>query len=283
MSPLPTGFPTNDAQDDFQRARRRQALRRLGRRFERGGADIDLILPFDEVVAELGRTGQRDIGLQMIDLDSVVGTVDRTGGGNFDRQFAPTSSRVRVRWERIAEAMRRGGSLPPISVFRIGDMHFVRDGHHRVSVARALGLTQLEARVVDISTRVGADRALTLADLPLKGHERLFRERVPLGVEARSRVVLTDPRRYGEMAEAVEAWGFRTMQDRAELIGREEAARLWFTEEFVPVLAMLHEAGLVKAGASDADAYITVSAARYQLMRTQEWSPEVLDRLRAQR
>jgi hypothetical protein len=279
VPPLPTGFPANDAQDDFQRARRRQAMRRLGRRFERGGADIDVILPFDEVVAELGRTGQRDLGLQLIDLDSVVGTVDRTGGGNFDRQFSPTSSRVRVRWERIAEAMRRGGSLPPISVFRVGEVHFVRDGHHRVSVARALGLTQLEARVVEISTRIGADRALTLADLPLKGHERLFRERVPLPTDARDRVALSDPWRYGELAEGVEAWGFRTMQDRAELLGREHVARLWFTEEFVPVVAMLHEAG-IRAGATDADAYATVSAARYRLMRTQEWSPEVLSALR---
>ncbi len=283
MPSLPTGFPVNDAQDDFSRARRRQALRRLGRRFERGGSDIDLILPFDEVVAELGRTGERDLGLQLVDLDSVVGTVDRTGGGNFDRRFAPTSARVRVRWERIAETMHRGGTLPPISVFRVGEVHFVRDGHHRVSVARALGLTQLEARVVEVSTRVGAERALTLADLPLKGHERLFRERVPLPPNARERVVLGDPWRYGQLAEGVEAWGFRTMQDRAELLGRDQVASLWFEEEFVPVVAMLHEAGLVDPGSTDADAYFTVSAARYKLMRTHEWSPEVLERLRQER
>lgn len=283
MPSLPTGFPANDAQDDFSRARRKQAIRRLGRRFERGGADIDVILPFDEVVAELGRVSERDLGRQLVELDSIVGTVDRGGQGNFDRRFSPTSSRVRVRWERIAEQMRRGGELPPISVFRVGEVHFVRDGHHRVSVARAHGLTHLEAHVVEVSTRVGAGRELTLADLPLKGHERLFRERVPLGPTGRARVALSDPWRYGELAESVEAWGFRVMQDRAELVTREENARLWFEEEFVPVVAMLHDAGLVTARQTDADAYFSVSSTRYRLMRTQEWTPEVLERLRMQR
>jgi len=282
MPPLPTGFPANDAQDDFSRARRRQAVRRLGRRFERGGADIDVILPFDEVVAELGRLGERDLGLQLVELDSIVGTVDRGGQGNFDRRFAPTSSRVRVRWERIAEQMRRGGELLPISAYRVGEVHFVRDGHHRVSVARAHGLTHIEAHVVEVSTRIGAGRELTLADLPLKGHERLFRERVPLGPPALERVVLSDPWQYGELAEGVEAWGFRATQDRAELLGREASARLWFEQEFLPVVATLHDAGLVASDQTDADAYLVVSAAKYRLMRTQDWTPEVIARLRAE-
>lgn len=279
MPPLPTGFPVNDAQDDFSRARRRQAMRRLGRRFERGGADLDMILPFDEVVAELGRVAERDLGLQLVELDSVVGTVDRTQG-SFDRSFAPVNSRVRVRWERIAEQMRRGGELPPISVYRVGAVHFVRDGHHRVSVARAQGLTHLEARVVEVTTRVAADRELTLAGLPMKGHERLFRERVPLVPAARTRVVLTDPWCYGQLAEGVEAWGFRVMQDRADFLSREENARLWFEDEFVPVVAMIRDAGLAGARQTDADAYFAISSARYRLLRTQEWTPEIIERLR---
>lgn len=282
MPARPTGFPSNDAQDDFSRARRKQARRKLARRFERGGADVDLILPFEEVVSALGRTGERDLGVQSVELDTVVGTVDREGGG-FDRSFAPTTSRVRVRWERIAERMRRGGDLPPISVYRVGEMHFVRDGHHRVSVARALGLTHLDGRVVEVSVRVGAERALTLADLPKKGHERLFRERVPLPVEAMAGLRLTDPWAYGELAEGVEAWAFRVMQDRAELFSREEVARLWYEEEFAPVVEMLREAELASPKQTDADAFLALSGARYRLARTQEWSPEVIERLQRER
>src|SRR5438045_8864587 len=121
--------------------------------------------------------GERYLALRPIPLDSIVGTVDRAR--EFDRRFRPTSARVRGRWQRIAEAQRRGQAMPPISVYRIGDMHFVRDGHHRVSVARAMGREDIDAYVTEVQTAVGSDRTLRPAALPLKGHERVFNERVP--------------------------------------------------------------------------------------------------------
>ena len=95
------------------------------------------MLPFEEVVEALGRTGQHDLGLQVVPLDAIVGSVDRAV--DFDRGLRPTSARLRSRWERIAAAQRRGEALPPVSLYKIGDLYFVRDGHHRVSVAKSLG------------------------------------------------------------------------------------------------------------------------------------------------
>ncbi|MEA2220745.1 MAG: hypothetical protein QOJ35_3371, partial [Solirubrobacteraceae bacterium] len=210
--PRDTGFPSQDAQDDFMRARRRRVFAQLSAVLRLEPGDVDVMLSFDEVIHALGRVGQRDLGLQMIELDSIVGTVNRHK--EFDREFRPTSSRARARFERIAEAARRGVALPPIEVYRVGELHFVRDGHHRVSVARALGHPDIEADVTEVFTRVGASRPLRLGDLPLKSHERLFRERVPLPPEAQERIQLTDPTRYDELAEGVEAWGFRAMQSR---------------------------------------------------------------------
>jgi hypothetical protein len=138
-----TGFPTQDAQTDFSRARRRQLLARLAGRLRREPDDVNVILPFDEVVGALGMRGERRLGLKTIPLDSIVGTVDRSR--EFDRSFRPTSRRVRRRWEGIAEAVRRGQSMPPIDIYKIGDLYFVRDGHHRVSVARSLGLDKIDA------------------------------------------------------------------------------------------------------------------------------------------
>ncbi|MDQ3739552.1 MAG: chromosome partitioning protein ParB [Actinomycetota bacterium] len=272
-----TGFPSRDATDDFMRARRRQTLRRLAQRVARTPGDVDVILPFDEVVAELGRVGERELGLQTVALDSVVGTVDKPHG--FDRSFRPTTPHVRGRWERIAQAMRRGEPIPPVSLYRVGDVHFVRDGHHRVSVARALGLREIDAYVTEVRTRVGAEGSLTLADLPVKGHERLFRERVPLPREAAERVVLSDPWKYGDLAEGVEAWGFRASQERGELLDRATTARAWFEHEFVPVVAMLRDAGLVGDDETEADAYERLGGERYQLMRTMEWSEDIVRRL----
>lgn len=273
-----TGFPTSDAQDDFLRARRRQVLSRLGTALRREPDDIDLMLPFDEVIDALGRVSERDLGHQTIAVASIVGTVNR--GKEFDREFRPTSSRVRLRFERIASAQRRGEPMPPIDVYRIGDVHFVRDGHHRVAVARAHGRTEIDAHVVEVVTRVAADASIRMGDLPLKGHERLFHERVPLPRDARARVVMSDPEQYGQLAEGVEAWGFRLQQAAGECLDRKQVAARWFEEEFAPVVAMLREAELVGRKETDADAYLRLSADRYRLMRTQDWSDEAIDRVR---
>lgn len=274
-----TGFPAADAQSDFLRARRDRSLSRLAGRMRRDPGDVNVILPFEEVVAALGRTGERSLGLKVIALDSIVGTVDRTA--DFDRRFRPTSARVRGRWERIAQAMRRGESMPPISVFRIGDLHFVRDGHHRVSVARALGRSDIDAYVTEVSTSVPLASGMRVGDLPVKGHERLFRERVPLEPAAAARLRLSDPWAYGKLAEGVEAWGFRLGQDRGDLLSRREIARLWLADEYEPVVAMLDEAGMIGSG-TETDAYMRVAEERYRLLRTHAWSEEIVQRLRGE-
>jgi hypothetical protein len=271
-----TGFPTQDARTDFSRARRRQVLTRLARNLRREPNDVDLILPFEEVVEALGLRGERYLGLQTIPLDSIVGSVDRAR--DFDRRFRPTSARVRGRWQRIAEAQRRGQAMPPISVYRIGDMHFVRDGHHRVSVARAMGRKDIDAYVTEVQTAVGPGERLTAADLPRKGHERVFFERVPLPPEARARIRVSDPWDYAKLAEGVEAWGFRLMQHRLEFMTREEVAAEWFREDYEPIVAALRDAGLIGDG-TETEAYMRVVSERYRLMRTHVWDEGVLERL----
>jgi hypothetical protein len=273
-----TGFPSADAQDDFSRARRSQLLAELGRRLRREPDDVALILPFDEVVDALGMVGEVELGLQTIPLDSIVGTVDRTR--DFDRGFRPTTPRVRGRWQRIAAAQRRGEAFPPIAVYRVGDLHFVKDGHHRVSVAKSLGREDIDAYVTQVRTRVDTGEGLRLGDLPLKSHERLFTERVPLRPEQRARVRPSDPWDYGHLAEGVEAWGFRLMQERREYMDREEVAQTWFDEDFEPIVATLREGDFIRSSETEADAYMRVVRARYELLRTHEWSDEILDRLR---
>jgi hypothetical protein len=272
-----TGFPRADAQTDFGRARRRRAMARLAARLRREPDDVDLILPFEEVVEALGYEGERRLGLRTIALDSIVGTVDRSR--EFDRSFRPTSSRVRPRWEGIALAERSGRAMPPIDVYRVGELHFVKDGHHRVSVARAQGRDTIDAYVTEVITSVGPEREIRLADLPLKSHERLFFERVPLPAELRSRVRPSKPSYYAELAECVEAWGFRLIQATKEHLSREQVAERWFHDEYEPVVEMLKEAGL-HGHATDADAYMAVIALRYLLLRTHEWDENVLNALR---
>jgi hypothetical protein len=147
-----------------------------------------------------------------------------------------------------------------------------------VSVARALARIDIDAYVTEVVTRIDADKAMKLSDLPLKSHERVFFERVPLPAPARTEIVLSDPTDYDELAEAVEAWGFRATQSRGEPLDREQTALLWLETEYRPVVAMLREAGLVE-GRTDTEAYMSVAAERYRLLRTHDWSEDVLHRV----
>ena len=272
-----TGMPETDASFDFARERRRRVVSRLSQRLRLAPGDVNVILPFDEVVKALGRRGERRLGLESIPLDSIVGTVDR--GREFDRSFRPTSNRSRTRWERIATAQRQGKSMPPIDVYRIDELHFVKDGHHRVSVARAMGFESIDAYVTEVLTTVRPGAGVKQIDLPLKSHERLFRERVPLPPEAAKKIELSDEWRYAGLAEGVEAWGFRVMQDRHEPMDREQVAKAWFSEEYEPVIEMLREADLI-GRSTETEAYIRVATLRFLTLGTHEWTEEVIERLR---
>ena len=275
--PPDTGFPRADVENDFLRARRRQVLARLAQRLRRAPDDVNVILPFDEVVAALGRRGERALGLQAIELDTIVGTVDSSR--DFDRRFRPTSGRVRERWERLALAQRRGEAIPPIDVYRIGGMHFVIDGHHRVSIAMATGATTIEAYVTDVLTQLPPRGIRGRRDLLCRSYERIFRARVPLPAADLAKITVTDPWSYAELGEAVEAWGFRYMQDKGRFLDRAEVARHWYAEEFVPVVRMMRAADLI-GSRTEAEAYMRVAAERYRLIMTHDWNDEIIERLR---
>lgn len=274
-----TGFPRADAEHDFLRARRRQVLSRLAKWLRGEPDDVNIMLPFHEVVEALGWQSERRIGLRVIQLDSIVGSVDR--GRDFDRRFRPTSGRVRERWERLALAARRGENIPPIEVYRVGGLHFISDGHHRVSVAHAQGLSTIDAYVTEVRTKLNPEGVRYRGDLIVKDYRRLFLERVPLTGEARASIVLTEAESYGALGEHVEAWGFRVMQDEATFLDRTVVAQRWYEAEYEPVVRMLRQAELI-GSRTEAEAYLWVAAERYRLIRTHRWDDEVIAAVRAQ-
>jgi hypothetical protein len=126
------------------------AFRRLAhqrRRDARKGAAELVYLPEDSGWVSLAQ--RRQLGIQAVEVGSIVGTVDRHKAASFDRSFHPPDW-SRGRWTLMYRAARRGTTMPPISVYRVGDDHYVRDGHHRVSVARATGANAIDADVVEL-------------------------------------------------------------------------------------------------------------------------------------
>ena len=103
------------------------------------------------MISALGFRGEYYLGLRTIRLDTVVGTVEKAR--DFDRRFRPASEHDRQRWEQLDVAERDGAVIPPIEVLRVGGLHFVKDGHHRVSVAMTTGQEMIDADVTVVLTQ----------------------------------------------------------------------------------------------------------------------------------
>ncbi len=266
-------FYESQAGGDFDRERRRRAFHRIATRLRQAPDDVDEMLPFDEVVEALGSGAQRGPRACRSSRSTRSSARSIAVASQFDRAFRPMTAELRDRWQRVAAARRSGVALPPIDVYRVGGLHFVEDGHHRVSVARALGDDTIEARVREISTSVGASPDLRTSELPLKQHERIFFERVPLPQGLRHRVRLTDEWRYAQLATLVEAGGFRESHARGRLVSREELAEQWYHDQFEPIVAAMREAEIGGPG-TDADRYLRFVMLRFLLLYTTDWSDE---------
>ena len=160
------------ARDDFRRARLRAKLERIvaflaGRSSE--------LLRYKEVRRKLGGTNQVERGLQDIPVDAIVGSVNRYR--DFTRHFLPKQDEDAARWVGVRVAMASLAGLPPIEVYQIGQVYFVLDGNHRVSVARQLGSSHIQAYVTEVETKVPLTpdvrpEDLTLKDAPSGGHKQ---------------------------------------------------------------------------------------------------------------
>ena len=168
--------------------------------------------------------------------------------------------------------------MPPIEVFRLGELHFVIDGHHRVSVARAHGDTHIDAQVREVQTKVPVSDELVLRDLLRTLHEREFDERVPLPPAARARIELTEAWRYEQLSKHVESWAFRASQVDGRLLSRVAAAEAWFREEYEPIADALEELGIGGPG-TRTTRFLRVVLLRDLLLSTGGWSDELLERL----
>lgn len=276
-----TGSPRADAESDFLRARRHQVLSALADKVRSEDNAVNETLSFSEVVDALGRRGERRLGMQVIPVDQIVGSVDKVR--DFDRRFRPTSGRSRQRWENMARMTRTGESFPPIEVYKLGNLYFVRDGHHRVSVARAMGTSLIEADVTEIDTVIPTDGIGGRRDLDGKNWALRFLQRVPLTGERRAAILCTDPENYHRLAEMVEAWACRLMHAEGAYFDKQTMAVRWFDEEYSNVLALIDEAGVRGPGESGADAYLRVAGERYRLLREHEWNSEVMEMIAPKR
>lgn len=235
------------------------------------GANTDLI-SYDEVAKRLRSRQQIEMGTRTVPLNQILGSVGRYR--DFTRTFLPRTRVNPERWARIDSIMHSLAGYPPIELYKIGEVYFVRDGNHRVSVARANGLTSIEAYVTELETAVD----LTLDDFErdnwiIKIERTEFEQETRLGeLRPDADVAFTEPGRYPILLRHIKVHQYLRNLD-LERDGADyrlewpDAVQSWYDNIYLPVVDAIRRDGLLKSfpRRTEADLYLWIAYHREML------------------
>jgi hypothetical protein len=248
------------AKEDFDRALTKGMLSRV-LAFLRGKSRD--LLPFDEVRQRLPIQGQRYIGNIIVPIKNIVGSQGRYL--DFDRAFLPLQSRTKERWASIDRAHLEQVELPPVELYKIGDIYFVKDGNHRVSVARERGQEFIDAHVIEIIVPVSLTVDTQVDDLELKEKQARFLDQTGLHRSRpdgpyETRVLET----YDELMEHIRTHRWYLGEKLGRQPTLEEASVSWYDQVYAPLVRAIQAQGLDRtlSNVDEPDLYLWI--AKYQ-------------------
>jgi Domain of unknown function (DUF4032) len=253
----------NQVDQDFRDARFRAFLNAI-----RGALrqQPTTLLPFEEVRGRVFIRGQRDAGFQTVPLDRIVGSEGRYT--DFDRLFLPLSDRTRDRWKSISRAQYQEIPLPPVELYQIGQIYFVRDGNHRISVARQRGQVDIDAHVIELKTDVPLTPELDQRDLLLKEEQSDFLEWTNLAqLRPGASIEISELGGYLDLTRHIEGHRYFLSLERGQEVSAEEAITHWYDTVYLPLIAAIRRSGIVEAfgGRTEADLYLWIMDHRHYL------------------
>lgn len=251
------------AQAHFEDARRRALLGAVLDTFTRRPSNM---LSFEEVRARLNVRGQRYLGHQTVPIDHIIGSEGRYS--DFDRRFLPRSNKLKQRWSNIDVAYAQDVDLPPVDLYKLGDVYFVRDGNHRVSVARQLGQSFIDAYVIELLVDVPLTPDLSIRDLLLKEEYSDFLEWTNLHqLRPDERIEFSELGGYLDLVRHINAHRYYLGNERGRDIGRDEAVADWYDAIYLPIVRVIREQGVLRhfPGRTEADLYRWIMEHRWYM------------------
>lgn len=259
------------ALQDFREARRRAALQEV---ISRITGDSAKLFSFAEVSQKLKSEGGVDKGIQQIPLDSIVGSCGRHE--DFNRTFLPLRESDKERWAQVWLHVNKTGldHITPILVYQLGDVYFVSDGNHRVSVARKLGATHISAHVTALETKVSLSPLDHADDLIIKAEYAAFLEKSRLA-ESRPQADLrvTVPGKYWIIEAQIEAHCFLVPGKQEEPVSYQEAAIYWYDGVYQSVVQVIRDRDLLQEfpERTETDLYLWIFEHRADLKQNLAW------------
>jgi hypothetical protein len=224
------------------------------------------LLPFDEVKNKLEICFARDSGIQTIPIDNIVGSEGRYR--SFTKRFLPLAEDLRDRWKKVNQAHYFRRDLPPVELYKVGDVYFVKDGHHRISVARTKGVRHIEAIVYEYECDVPLDKETDLEKLAIQETYHQFLKETELGKNRPNPgLQLTLLGGYPILMEHIQAHKHYL----EEVTGREmplsEVACSWYDTVYTPLAEAIRKNRIMKEflHRTETDFYIWVVKNRRKL------------------
>jgi nucleotide-binding universal stress UspA family protein len=263
----------SSALNDFNEARLLASMQEVLARIT--GKSNEL-LSYEEVAHKLKLNVRTERGVFEIPIKSIVGSVGRYT--DFNRSFLPLvgNEAERERWARVKAAIDdpAGSGWPPIEVYKVGDVYFVLDGNHRVSVARTEGFTTIQAHVIEVKTDIQLLPDIQPDDLIIKAEYADFLAETDFNdVRPGIDLSLTAPGQYKRLLDHISVHRYFMGLDYQREISNPEAIAHWCDTVYLPVVEPIRERGLLRwfPGRTETDLYLWVSEHRAALEKELGW------------
>lgn len=248
------------ANQDFNRALNRASWKKILSWLTGGD---NKLLPYDEVRARLPIRGQHYIGHRQVPIEKIVGSMGRYN--DFDRAFLPTQNRTKERWISIDKAHYSDIPLPPVELYKIGDLYFVKDGNHRISVARERGQIDIDAYVTEIDVPIKLTSDIKIDDLTKKEQQVDFMLGTNLhAIRPTAEVDLSDPELYPVLQEHISTHRWYLGIERGAEVSYEEAVGSWYDRVYLPLVEDIRAQELLKSFPDHTEADIYLWLVEYQ-------------------
>ena len=242
--------------EDFSKAKQRAHLQTV---FNTLSWKNTRLLSFYEVTALLKPKNETYRGMQTIEVSKIIGSEGRYQ--DFSSAFYPKKEMLRRRWQSIDGALQNDVILPPISVFSRGGWYFVRDGNHRVSVAKTQGVDFIDAEVVELDSQIPLEEGMTMKALKRKAvmYERNeFIQQYKPSFLPMGEIVFTNPGSYPEMVNHILVHKYFINMGIKEELTFQEAALSWYRNVYAPIVKVIRDDGILFEfpGSTEGDMYM---------------------------
>ena len=261
----------SQVQEDWARARRKAFVE--GIKDWIGNRSSELV-PFNELQARLNVRGRVARGAQQVPLDKIIGSEGRYA--DFDRRFLPRRTQTQDRWKSVDMARYIDVPLPPVDLYKVGQVYFVKDGNHRVSVARERGQREIDAFVTELEVDVPLDERLSVRDLLLKEEYGDFLEWTGLHWQRPAqRIELSALGGYLELIQHINTHRQQLAKERGHDVSKDEAVASWYDNVYMPLIELIRQDNILEQfpGRTEADLYVWIMKHRDTLKQVFGYDP----------